>query len=69
MHSTLIKFLLEFVNSKEMNAKEVVFGQDFSVSGSFNSIEHYSDKLTAIDPKYGYFPKTTKSYLMVKGKN
>ena len=37
-----------------MNAKEVVFADDFSVAGSWNSIEDYQDKLIAIDPKYSF---------------
>ena len=37
----LIKFLLEFINLNEMNAKEVVFADDFSVAGSLNSIKDY----------------------------
>ena len=49
-----------------MNVKEVTFGDNFSVAGSLNSIKDYWDKLTAIGPKYGYFPKCTKSYLIVK---
>ena len=65
----LIKFLLEFINLNDMNAKEVVFSDDFSVAGSLNSIKDYWDKLTAIGPKYGYFPKPTKSYLTAKEKN
>ena len=52
-----------------MNAQKVVFLNDFSVAGSFNSIKDYCGKLTAIGPKYGYFPKPTKSYLIVKRKN
>ena len=49
-----------------MNANEVVFAQDFSVTGNLNSLKVYWDKLTAIGPKYGYFPKPTKSYLIAK---
>ena len=64
----LIKFLLEFINLNEMNTKQVAFADDLSVSISFNSIKHYWDKLTSIGPKHGYFPKTTKSYLIVKEK-
>ena len=52
-----------------MNANEVVFAQDFSVTGNLNSLKVYWDKLTAIGPKYGYFPKPTKSYLILKEKN
>ena len=47
----LIKFLLEFINLKEMNAKKVVFADDLSVAGNLNSIKDYRDKLTAIGPK------------------
>ena len=65
----LIKFLLEFINLNDTNAKEVVFSDDFSVAGSLNSIKDYWDKLTAIGPKYGYIPKPTKSYLIVKEKS
>ena len=49
-----------------MNTKEVVFADDVSVAGSLNSIKDYWDKLTAITPKYGCFPKSTKSYLIVR---
>ena len=35
---------------------------NLSVVGSLNSIKDNWDKLTAIGPKYGYFPKPTKSY-------
>ena len=52
-----------------MNAKKVVFAEDFCVAGSLNNTKDYWDKLTAIGPKYGHFPKPTKSYLMVKEKN
>ena len=47
----LIKFMLEFITLNEMNAKEVVFVDDFSVASSLNSIKDYWDKLTAIPPK------------------
>ena len=36
---SLIKFLLEFINLNEMNAKEVAFADDFSVACSLNSIK------------------------------
>ena len=65
----LIKFLLQFVNLNKLNAKEVDVTDDFSIAGSLNGIKDYWDKLTAIDLKDGYFPKPTKSYLIVKEKN
>ena len=42
----LIKFLLEFINLNEMNAKKVVFADHYTVVGSLNSIKDYWDKLT-----------------------
>ena len=46
----LINFLLKFINLNDINAKEVVFADDFSVAGSLNSIKDYWDKLTTIGP-------------------
>ena len=68
-HLPLIKFLLGFINLNKINAKEVVFVEDFSVADNLNSIKDYWDKLIAIGAKYGYFPKPTKSYLIVREKN
>ena len=65
----LINFLLEFINLNEINAKEVDFADDFSAAGSLNSIKDYWDTFTAIGPKYGFFSKPAKSYLIVKEKN
>ena len=39
-----------------MHAKEEVFGKDFSVAGSLNSIKDYWDKLTAIVAKIRLLP-------------
>ena len=63
----LIKFLDEFINLNEMNAKKVAF-TDISVTGSLNTIKDFWHKLTAIGPKYRNFPKPTKSDLIVKEK-
>ena len=49
-----------------MNAKEVVFADNLSLAGILNCINDYWDKLTATGPKYRYFPKPTKSYVIVK---
>ena len=62
----LIKFLLQFVNLNEMNVKEAVFADEFSIAGSLNSIKDYRDELAAISPKYGYFPNPAKPYLIGK---
>ena len=46
-----IKLALEFINLSEMNAVEVAFAYEFSVTGSLNSSNDYWDKLTAIRRK------------------
>ena len=51
----LIKFLLEFISLNEMNAKEVVFADDFFVDDNLNRVKDYWEKLTAIGPEYSYF--------------
>ena len=62
----LLQFLLNFICINELNAKEVAFADDFMVAGKISSITDYWSQLTSIGPKYGYFPKTSKSYLIVK---
>ena len=54
-----------------MNIKEAVFVDDFSVTGSLNTIKDYWDELTTIGPKYGYFPKPVKknSKILIVKKN
>ena len=52
-----------------MNSMEAVFPDGFSVAGSLKNFKDYLDYLAAIGPKYGYLPKPTKSFLIVKEKN
>ena len=63
---SLLQFLLDFISVNELNAKEVAFADGFTVAGKLSSIKHYWSQLTSIGPKYGYFPKASKSYLIVR---
>ena len=56
----LLQFLLDFISVNELNSN------DFTVAGKLSSIKDYWIQLTSIGPKYGYFPKESKSYLTVK---
>ena len=62
----MIHFLLEFNSINHLSAKEVAFADDFTVAGKLTSIRDYWGKLTVLGPKYGYFAKASKSYLIVK---
>ena len=63
-----LPFLLEFINLNDINVREVVFSENFFAADSLSSIYDYWDKLAAIGPEYGHFPKPTKSFLIVKEK-
>ena len=61
----LLQFLLDFIFVNELNVIEVAFVDDFTVAGKLSSIKDYWNQLTSIGPKYGYFLKASKSYLIV----
>ena len=58
--------LLDFVLTSELQTREVAFADDLTVAGKLADIKNFWDKLSTIGPKYGYFPKSTKSYLILK---
>ena len=62
----LIQFLIEFININEHHSKEVAFADNFTVAGKVKEIKDYCDALLQIGPLFGYFPKPSKSYLIVK---
>ena len=59
----LLHFFHEFASSHNHRTKEVAFADDFTISGKISEIKEYWDLLT---PMYGYFPKASKSHLIVK---
>ena len=61
----LLQFLLDLIPVNQLNAKEVAFADDLTVADKISSIKDYWSQLTSIGPKYGYFPKASKSYLIV----
>ena len=62
----LLQSLLDFVSVHELNTEEAAFADDFRVAGKLSSIKDYWSQLTSIGPKYCYFPKASKPYLIVK---
>ena len=62
----LLHFFHEFASSHNHSTKEVAFADYFTISGKISEIKEYWDLLTLKGPKYGYFPKASKSHLIVK---
>ena len=58
--------MLNFVLRNNLQIRKVVFADDPTVAGKLTVIKNFLDKLAAIRPKYRHFPKSTKSYLIVK---
>lgn len=58
----LINELLEFHG----NVKSVAFADDLTGAGELILLKLWWDKLNLNGPKYGYYPKPIKSYLIVK---
>ena len=62
----LLKILLSYVQDNNQSTKEVAFADDFTVSGKIIEIKLYWDQIRSISPKFGYFLKAEKSFLLVK---
>ena len=64
----MLHSLLDFVLTNDLQTREVAFRDDLTMAGKLPDIKDFWDKLATIGPKYGYFPKSTKSYLIAKKK-
>ena len=62
----MLRSLLDFDLTSDPQTRVVAFADDLTVAGKLADIKCFRDKLSTIGPKYGYFPKSTKSYLIVK---
>ena len=62
----LLNFLHEFILINEHKSKEVAFADDLTVAGKIEEIKQYWELLLQVGPKYGYYPKPSKSHLIVK---
>ena len=62
----LVHFLHEYVSLNNRRYKELAFPDDFTITGKIEGIRSYWELLQQVGPFYGYFPKPSKSYLMVK---
>ena len=64
----LLCFFHEFIVLNEYGCREVVFADDFSVAWKIKEIKTCWEMLQ-VGPLYGYFPKPSKSNMIVKEKH
>ena len=62
----MLHSLLDCVLTNDLQTREVAFADDLTVAGKLAVKKYLWDKLVKIGHKYGYFPKSTKFYLIVK---
>ena len=62
----LIQYLLEMTSSNKLYSKEIAYADDFTVAGSVKDIKCYWEHLNSLAPFFGYYPKASKSHLIVK---
>ena len=62
----LLRLLYDQTRTQNHTLKEVAFADDFTVAGKISEIKGFWNAITSSGPKYGYFPKAKKSYLIVK---
>ena len=55
-------------NLKNQTTKEVAFADDITAAGKTEDLKCYRDEITTKGTNYGYYPKASKSHLIVKEK-
>ena len=60
----LIQHLLE-IPSNKLYSKEIEYVGDFTVAGSIKDIKCYWEHVNSFASLFGYYPETSKSYLVV----
>ena len=58
--------LIEALVRLEIKAKMVAFADDITGADTIKDLHRWWMKLLEIGPKFGYYPKPSKSYLIVK---
>ena len=61
----LIHFLHEYVSMNNQRCKEVAFADNFTITGKIEGIRSHWELLQQVGPLYGYFPKSSKFYLVI----
>ena len=66
MYSLAITPLINELREQHPEIHQVWYAYDATGAGSSSYLKKWWDCLLTIGPKYGYFPKSSKSHLVVK---
>ena len=62
----LFRQLIQFIDEQNQTNKEVAFADDITAACEIEDLKFYWDEITTKGPNYGYYPKESKSHLLVK---
>ena len=60
--------LLQFILTADTDLRHVAFADDLGGAGKFQELRSWWQKIIEYGPKLGYYPKASKSWLVVKTK-
>ena len=66
INALAISPLIKSVHAYHTDIKEVWYADDATAAGSCEKLREWWDTLSRECPKHGYFPKSSKTYLVVK---
>ncbi len=66
MYALAITPLIRDLQNSHPDIKQVWYADDASCAGSCSNLRKWWDCISTLGPKYGYFPKNSKSHLVVK---
>ena len=66
MYALAITPLIKDLSDRHPETKQVWYADDATGAGSCSNLKKWWDHITTVGPKYGYFPNSSKSHLVVK---
>ena len=66
MYALAITPLIRDLHNSHPDIKQVWYADDASCAGSCSNLRKWWDCISTLGPKYGYFPKNSKSHLVMK---
>ena len=62
----LVEDLRTSIDTADKNLKQIFYADDGAAAGKLQNIKQWWDKVQKSGPLYGYYPKSSKSWLIVK---